>query len=148
MAFQGWLTNLPLESPGEESPQEVASQEDVDDQGRQSGQQRPGHLHVPLHDLAAGEVLERHLHRLPGGVPGDRDREQELVPDLRDLPDHRHDKSGHRQRQRDREEGAEGPRAQVRRIVNAARPGDVLAFYLYEPELEQRAIRTVRTESR
>ena len=28
------------------------------------------------------------------------------------------------------------------------RPGDVLAFYLYEPELEQRAIRTVRTESR
>src|SRR5688500_1987684 len=38
--------------------------------------------------------------------------------------------------------------ASFRRIVNAVRPGDVLAFYLYEPELEQRAIRTVRTESR
>lgn len=38
--------------------------------------------------------------------------------------------------------------AGFRRIVNAARPGDVLAFYLYEPELEQRAIRTVRLESR
>ena len=38
--------------------------------------------------------------------------------------------------------------AGFRRIVGAARPGDVLAFYLYEPELEQRAIRTVRTESR
>ena len=38
--------------------------------------------------------------------------------------------------------------AGFRRIVNAAQPGDVLAFYLYEPELEQRAIRTVRTESR
>jgi S1-C subfamily serine protease len=38
--------------------------------------------------------------------------------------------------------------AGFRRIVNAARPGDVLAFYLYEPELDQRAIRTVRTESR
>ena len=35
-----------------------------------------------------------------------------------------------------------------RRIVGAARPGDVLAVYLYEPELDQRAIRTVRTESR
>jgi serine protease Do len=38
--------------------------------------------------------------------------------------------------------------AGFRRIVGAARPGDALAFYLYEPELEQRAIRTVRTESR
>ena len=38
--------------------------------------------------------------------------------------------------------------AGFRRIVGAARPGDVLAFYLYEPEAEQRAIRTVRTESR
>jgi len=35
-----------------------------------------------------------------------------------------------------------------RRIVDAARQGDVLAFYLYEPDLEQRAIRPVRTESR
>ena len=38
--------------------------------------------------------------------------------------------------------------AGFRRIVGAARPGDTLAVYLYEPELEQRAIRTVRTESR
>jgi serine protease Do len=35
-----------------------------------------------------------------------------------------------------------------RRIVGNARPGDVLAVYLYEPEIDQRAIRTVRTESR
>ena len=35
-----------------------------------------------------------------------------------------------------------------RRIVGAARPGEVLAVYLYEPELDQRAIRTVRTEQR
>lgn len=38
--------------------------------------------------------------------------------------------------------------AGFRRIVGAARPGDVLAVYVYEPELDQRAIRTVRTESR
>jgi len=37
--------------------------------------------------------------------------------------------------------------AGFRRIVGASRPGDVLAIYLFEPELEQRAIRTVRTES-
>ena len=35
-----------------------------------------------------------------------------------------------------------------RRIVGSARPGDVLALYLYEPDLDQRAIRTVRTEQR
>ncbi len=38
--------------------------------------------------------------------------------------------------------------AGFRRIVGGAHPGDVLAVYLYEPELDQRAIRTVRTESR
>ena len=38
--------------------------------------------------------------------------------------------------------------ASFRRIINAVPPGEALAFYLYEPELEQRAIRTVRTESR
>ena len=38
--------------------------------------------------------------------------------------------------------------ASFRRIINAVRPGDALAFYLYEPELDQRAIRTVRPESR
>ncbi len=38
--------------------------------------------------------------------------------------------------------------AGFRRIVGASRPGDVLAVFLYEPELDQRVIRTVRTESR
>ena len=38
--------------------------------------------------------------------------------------------------------------AGFRRIVSAAQPGDVLAVFLYYPEIDQRAIRTVRTESR
>lgn len=38
--------------------------------------------------------------------------------------------------------------AGYRRILGAARPGDALAFYLYEPEQDQRTIRTVRTEPR
>jgi serine protease Do len=35
-----------------------------------------------------------------------------------------------------------------RRAVQASRPGDVLAVFLYDPDLEQRAIHTVRTEPR
>jgi S1-C subfamily serine protease len=33
-----------------------------------------------------------------------------------------------------------------RRILQAARPGDVLTFYLYNPELNQRVLRTVRID--
>ncbi len=38
--------------------------------------------------------------------------------------------------------------AGYRRAVQASRPGDVLAVFLYDPDLEQRAIHTVRTEPR
>jgi serine protease Do len=37
---------------------------------------------------------------------------------------------------------------EFRRLTNAARPGDVLAFYLYVPEIQQRALRTVRLDDR
>lgn len=35
---------------------------------------------------------------------------------------------------------------EYQRIVHAARPGDVLTFYLYNPELNQRVLRTVRID--
>jgi serine protease Do len=35
---------------------------------------------------------------------------------------------------------------EFRRLTNAARPGDVLALYLYVPEIQQRALRTVRLD--
>ena len=38
--------------------------------------------------------------------------------------------------------------AAFRRLVNATPAGGVMAVYLYDPEIEQRAIRTLRTESR
>ncbi len=38
--------------------------------------------------------------------------------------------------------------AGFRRIVGATRQGDVLALYVYDPELDQRTIRAVRTETR
>ena len=37
---------------------------------------------------------------------------------------------------------------EFRRLTTAARPGDVLAFYLYIPEIQQRALRTVRLDER
>jgi S1-C subfamily serine protease len=37
---------------------------------------------------------------------------------------------------------------EFRRRTSAARPGDVLAFYLYIPEIQQRALRTVRLDER
>jgi serine protease Do len=38
--------------------------------------------------------------------------------------------------------------ADYRRIVRAARPGDVLTLYLYAPDLEQRQLKTVRVDDR
>ena len=37
---------------------------------------------------------------------------------------------------------------EFRRVTSAARSGDVLAFYLYFPEIQQRALRTVRLDER
>ena len=68
----------PLQRPRHQPAQEEPPQEDVDQQRRQGRQQRPGHLHVPLHDLAARQVVQRDRHR-PGGVLGQHHREQEVV---------------------------------------------------------------------
>jgi S1-C subfamily serine protease len=35
---------------------------------------------------------------------------------------------------------------EYRRLTSAARPGDVLTLYLYQPEIEQRALHTVKIE--
>jgi S1-C subfamily serine protease len=35
-----------------------------------------------------------------------------------------------------------------RRLTNQARPGDILTMYLYKPELNQRALETVKIDER
>jgi S1-C subfamily serine protease len=35
-----------------------------------------------------------------------------------------------------------------RRVARAARPGDILTFYVYAPDLDQRKLMTVRVEDR
>jgi serine protease Do len=38
--------------------------------------------------------------------------------------------------------------ADYRRIARAARPGDILALYIYTPDLDQRQLKTIRVEDR
>jgi len=38
--------------------------------------------------------------------------------------------------------------AEYRRLARAARPGDILALYIYSPDLDQRQLKTVRVEDR
>ena len=35
-----------------------------------------------------------------------------------------------------------------RRLARAARPGDILTFYIYAPDLDQRQLKTIRVEDR
>jgi hypothetical protein len=56
-----WI--LPLQRSRQQPAQEVLSKEDVDQQRRQRNHQRPGHLHIPLGELTAGQILQRNGHR-------------------------------------------------------------------------------------
>jgi S1-C subfamily serine protease len=38
--------------------------------------------------------------------------------------------------------------ADYRRLAHAVRPGDIVAFYLYVPDLDQRKLLTVRVDDR
>ena len=38
--------------------------------------------------------------------------------------------------------------AEYRRIAQSVRPGDILTFYLYSPDIDQRQLKTVRVEDR
>src|SRR3989304_6508671 len=84
---------------GHEAAHEETAEEDVDEQRGQGGNEGPGHLHVPLHDVAAGEVVQSDRYRLCVRIAGDRRREEEIVPDGRELPDG----DNHKPRERERE---------------------------------------------
>ncbi len=56
-----WIS--PLQRPRQQPAQEVLSKENVDQQRRQRNHQRPGHLHIPLRKLTAGQILQRNGHR-------------------------------------------------------------------------------------
>jgi hypothetical protein len=84
---------LSFQSAGHQPAQKEAPQEDVNQKRGQCSQERPSHLDVPFHDLAAGQVLQGDRDR-PGPGTGKGHGEQELVPDGRKLPDDDDDETG------------------------------------------------------
>ncbi|ELZ67519.1 phenol hydroxylase [Haloferax prahovense DSM 18310] len=92
---------------------ELVPEQDVDEQRRQGGDERAGHLRVERLDDAAGQFVERDgRHRRGAGPRGDDDeREQQVVPDLRELVDERHRE--HRHRKREHDAAVDGERARA-----------------------------------
>src|SRR5215475_3902819 len=90
----------PLDRAGHQPAHEIAAGHDVDDQGRQRSVDRTGEVHVVfLHPgRRVHQVVERHGHRQRVEA-GERGAEQEIVPDVGELTDHRDhdDRPGARQ---------------------------------------------------
>ena len=82
-----------LERAGQQPAHEELAQQDVDQQGRQGRDQRAAIWTFQATAEAAGEVVQRHRHR-PVRLAGERRREQEVVPDRRELPDQHHHEPG------------------------------------------------------
>src|SRR3989442_2762404 len=94
------LPRSSLERAGEQAADEVAAERDVDDDGRQRGEQGSGHLDLVLRQEASGQALQRDRDRLLVGIARDGHGEEELVPDARELPD----EDDHEGRDRERED--------------------------------------------
>src|SRR2546430_17069191 len=76
---------LPFPGPGEQPWDKMAPEHDVYEQRRQSREQSARHWEVPPHRLAAGQLRERDGDRLARRIR-EAHREEELVPDLGELP--------------------------------------------------------------
>src|SRR6516164_1802595 len=93
---------------GHQATNEVTPGKNVDEQGRSGGDDRGGHINVVFDDAGRGvdDIVERDRHRR--GVSGGEGRtEQEVVPDVGELVDHRDDEDRRRVRQNDPAENLE-----------------------------------------
>src|SRR5271165_1502628 len=82
----------PFHRAGHKAAHEVATADDIDQQGGGSGDDRGRHVHVVLNDTGRGihKIVERDRHRrLVTGREGRA--EQEVVPNVGELVDHRDD---------------------------------------------------------
>lgn len=89
---------LSLQRASQQTAQEVASQEDVNQQGGQCGKERTSHLHVPRNDLASSHVVQRDRDG-PRPVASKHHRKQEVIPCGGELPDQHHYKAWNGDRQ-------------------------------------------------
>src|SRR5512138_2457000 len=95
---------LPLQRPGRKATEKIVASNHIDGERRQRGYDGGGHVDIVfLHAGRGGDQIgERHRH----GIRERRSKcnpEQEIVPDLRELPDDGHDERGRRHRQQDAE---------------------------------------------
>src|SRR5471030_2482167 len=81
-----------LHRAGRQAAHEILASNNVDEQGRQRGDQCRGHVHVVFLDRTGRvrEIVQADGDRLRIRARED-DAIQEIVPDVRELPDQRHD---------------------------------------------------------
>ena len=115
------LIALAFQCSGGESADEIFPGDDIDQQGGQGGKDRSRHVDIVFLHARRGvdDVIEGDGYRI---AVADRegDAEQEIVPDLGELPDHGHDNCRRRHRQQNAEEDAEEARAIDLRRLNDA----------------------------
>ncbi len=87
---------LALDRSSQQSPDKIAAHDDVDQWRWQGHDNGSGHDHIPLFYLAARKVWQSHPDRLLLRVLKDGHREERLIPNVGELPDDHHHKSGQR----------------------------------------------------
>src|SRR5712664_99036 len=100
-ALRGEGISSPLEGAGEEAADEVAAQQYINDEGRQRREERARHLDLVRGEKRAGEPVQGHRDWPLVWLGDDHQREQELVPDARELPDQDHDETRDGERDED-----------------------------------------------
>src|SRR4249920_1170004 len=123
-----------FDGAGSQPAQEIFSGDDVDEQGRQSGDDGCGHVYVVFLDTGGGvhQVVQGHGDRLTL-AGGEHHAEQEVVPDLGELPYHADDNDGRRQRENNPPENREETRA-----VDAGSLGELGRYRYVKVSEEQR----------
>lgn len=88
------MSKLTFDRTSKQSPDKISSEQNIDDQRRQCRQNRSCHLYIPVDNLTTGQILQCHHDRLLA-LRRQCDRKQELIPDVRKLPDADDDKARH-----------------------------------------------------
>src|SRR5215472_3324819 len=106
------MTSPSFHRAGGKATYEVPATEQIDQQGGQGCDDHSGTLHTMLRDIRDGGG-ERDESGRDGLLLAGRERHaiEELVPDMRELPDHGDDQDGRRERQDDAPENAKEPGA-------------------------------------
>src|SRR5579859_6380238 len=82
-----YRSRLALQRASQEAPHEESPKKKIDGDSRERGNQRPGHLYVPLDEVAASQVGHRHGDWRKAWVTEHDDAKEIIVPDRSELPE-------------------------------------------------------------